>query len=62
MALLSMDTLQLWISSFFSFFSAQLFTVGGVTFSFLDVFLGAVKLSIIGYALGSFIFRIKDGR
>lgn len=39
MALLSMNTLQLWISSFFSFFfSAQLFTVGGVTFSFLDVF------------------------
>lgn len=62
MVLLGMDKLELWASSFFQFFSAELFTVGSVTFSLLDVFLGAVKLSITGYALGCFIFKIKDKR
>lgn len=62
MALLSMVTLNYWISSFFAYFSAPLFTVGTTTFSFLDVFLGGVKLSLIGVGVGYLIFRVKDRR
>ena len=62
MVLLSMEALREWIESFFLFFDANLFTVGGVTFSFFDVFLGAVKLSVIGYGIGHLIFKIKDKR
>lgn len=62
MVLYSMVSLNYWISSFFAFFSAPLFTVGSVTFSFLDVFLGGVKLSLLGIGTGYLIFRVKDRR
>ena len=62
MLLFGYDELRLWISSFFSYFSAPLFTVSGVTFSFLDIFIGGVKLSIIGFAFGCLVFKIRDSR
>ena len=59
---LTMADLELWIDGFFNFFTAELFTVAGVQFSFWDVFSGGVVLSIFGYACGKLFFKAFDNR
>ena len=60
MVLFDVSNLQEWIEDFFVFFQAPLFTVGSITFSFWDVFIGGAKLSLIGFAVGKLIFAIQD--
>lgn len=62
MLLLSGEMFYLWIDSFFDFFTKEQFTVGDITFSFYDVFIGAVILSCFGYICGHLLLYIKDKR
>lgn len=62
MVLLEWSKFNLWIQRFFAFFTSDLFTVGDITFSFYDIFIGGLTLSCIGYVCGQIIFFIKDKR
>ena len=60
MLLLSMSDLNNWITSFFNYFSTPFFTVGSYSFSFLDIFVAGLKVSLVGFAIGSLVFKFHD--
>lgn len=53
---------NLWIRGYFDYLMTPFFTVGSTTFSFYDVLIGGVTLTVIGFGIGKVYGYIDKGR